>query len=170
VHEIHIKPLAAMTSRTDTIVIGAGQAGLALSYHLGRAGHDHVLLERGRIGERWRSERWESLSLLTPGWLSSLPGIEHADPDRFLPLGKFVSYLDAYAAAIRAPVETQTSVTSVTRTGCGFRVTPNRGAWEARHVVIATGDCDVPRYPAPAGSAPPATLELHSSAYQSPRA
>ena len=80
---------------TQTLVIGAGQAGLSLSRYLTRAGHDHVTLERGKVGERWRSERWSSLSLLSPNWLNNLPGSPaHADRDGFLGRSAFVDYLE----------------------------------------------------------------------------
>src|SRR3712207_3430068 len=109
--------------RTQTAIVGAGQAGLALSWHLTDAGHDHVVLERGRIGQRWRSERWNSLVLLTPNWLNVLPGsAEHDDPDGFLAREEFVAYLDSYAASFGAPVEEGVTVRAVERAGSGFRI------------------------------------------------
>jgi putative flavoprotein involved in K+ transport len=156
---------------TGTIVIGAGQAGLALSRYLTEAGHEHVLLERGRIGERWRSERWSSLTLLTPNWLNRLPGsAPHADRDGFLERQEFVDYLDAYAASFAAPVEEGTSVLSVQQAPGGFRVETDRGTWHGSEVVIATGDCDVPYLPSASLSAPADVLQLHASRYRSPAA
>src|SRR6478609_9097037 len=107
----------------DTVIIGGGQAGLALSRLLTEAGHDHVLLERGRVGERWRSERWDSLALLTPNWLNELPGpLGHADPDGFLSRSGFVDYLESYAGSFSAPVREGVSVLEVARAREGFRV------------------------------------------------
>src|SRR5205814_252985 len=81
--------------RIDTVVVGAGQAGLALSYYLTRAGHEHVLLERGVVGQRWH-ERWDSLTLLSPNWMNRLPGgAAHDDADGFLSRSEFVAYLEA---------------------------------------------------------------------------
>ena len=90
----------------DTVVVGAGHAGLAVSRLLTDAGRDHVVLDRGRIGERWRSERWDSLHLLTPSWMTRLPGWSYTgpDPDGYLSAGQFVGLLDAYAASFGAPV------------------------------------------------------------------
>ena len=154
---------------TRTVIVGAGQAGLALSRFLTRAGHEHVVLERGRIGERWRSERWDSLTLLTPNWLNELPGpMRHADPDGFLGRGEFVDYLDAYARSFEAPVRAGVSVLEVAQSEPGFTVGTDSGAWEARNVVIATGYADEPRVPAIAASAPSAVLQLHASGYRSP--
>ncbi len=154
---------------TGTLIVGAGQAGLALSWHLTQAGHEHVVLERGRIGERWRSERWPSLTLLTPNWLNALPGADpHADPAGFLARGEFVGYLDAYGRSFDAPVVEGAAVRSVRRAREGFRVETDRGGWFARSVVVATGDCDVPCVPAVAATAPPGILQLHSSGYRSP--
>ena len=84
----------------DTVVIGAGHAGLAVSRLLTDAGRDHVVLERGRVGERWRSERWDSLHLLTPSWMTRLPGqpYDGPDPDAFMSASGFVDHLEEYAA------------------------------------------------------------------------
>src|SRR3954462_13080250 len=101
--------------RTTTVIVGAGQAGLALSRHLAAAGHDHVVLDRGRVAERWRTERWDSLHLLTPNWMTRLPGFSYLgpDPDGHLPVRRLVSHLQSYAASFRAPVVTRTVVRQV---------------------------------------------------------
>lgn len=155
--------------RTQTIVIGAGQAGLALSRYLTAARHPHVVLDRGRIAERWRSERWDSLTLLTPNWMNGLPGsAPHADTDGFLARDEYISYLDRYARSFGAPVHEHVTVCSVERAGERFRVRTRRRDWLAENVVVATGDADVPRLP-PLAEAVPAGIErLHSSAYRAP--
>jgi putative flavoprotein involved in K+ transport len=155
---------------TDTIVIGAGQAGLSLSHHLARARRRHVVLERGRIGERWRSERWDSLALLTPNWLNRLDGGDHhAEPDGYLSKHDFVAYLRRYAGAHRAPVHEQVTVEAVERaSGGGFHVRTDTGRWRAGHVVIATGDSAEPFVPDAATRAPATLRQLHSSDYRNP--
>ena len=131
----------------ETLIIGAGQAGLALSRLLSEDRREHVVLERGRVGERWRSERWDSLSLLTPNWLNRLPGAPALpDPDGYADRAAVIAHLDAYAA--RAPVHERTTVVAVRRGAGGYEVATDRAAWFARNVVIASGDCDVPRIPA----------------------
>jgi putative flavoprotein involved in K+ transport len=156
---------------TDTLIIGAGQAGLSLSHHLARAGHAHAVLERGRIGERWHSERWDSLTLLTPGWLSRLDGSEpHPDPDGFLGREDFVAYLGRYARSFDAPVHEHVTVTSVTRPGRRFQVETSDGRWRARNVVVATGDSAEPRVPALAAAAPRELVQLHANRYRNPGA
>jgi len=153
--------------RTGTVIIGAGQAGLALSRHLTARGHDHVVLERGRVGERWRSQRWDSLSLLTPNWLNRLPyAVPLVHPDGFLDRQGVIAYLESYAAG--APVLERTTVLRVSRSLGGFDVATDRGGWAAPSVVIATGDCDVPRTPPAAATAPPALHQLHASQYRRP--
>ena len=148
--------------RTGTVIVGAGQAGLALSTHLRAAGHEHVILERGRVGERWRSERWESLTLLTPNWLNGLPGAPPLqDAHGYLGRAGLLAHLEAYAA--NAPVRTRTSVLRVRRVNRGYLVRTDRGDWQAPNVVIATGDCDVPRVPAVAAAAPSSVHQLHAS-------
>jgi putative flavoprotein involved in K+ transport len=157
--------------RIDTLIIGAGQAGLALSRLLSRSGHDHVVLERGRVGERWRSERWDSLALLTPNWANRLPGDgEPADPDGFLSGPAFVEHLERYERSFGAPVRERTSVTGVEPAPGGFRVDTDRGAWSAGNVVLATGDCAVPVVPWFAPGAPAGIEQLHASRYRAPQA
>ena len=100
---------------TNTMIIGGGQAGLALSHCLTTLGRDHLVLERGRVAERWRSARWDSLHLLTPSWMNRLPGWPSTgDPDAFLSSGDFVNLLEKYAVSFDAPVLTGTTVTSLT--------------------------------------------------------
>jgi putative flavoprotein involved in K+ transport len=160
-----------MRRMVDAIIIGGGQAGLAMSQCLARLGVEHVVLERGRIAERWRSERWDSLRLLTPNWMSRLPGGWHydgADPDGFMTIPEVVTYLDRYAQAFAAPVETETRVHALRRTAQGFALDTSRGALQARTVVIATGHCDAPQVPAMARALPASIMQLTPSAYRRP--
>ncbi|MGL6280616.1 MAG: NAD(P)-binding domain-containing protein, partial [Gaiella sp.] len=151
-----------------TVVIGAGQAGLALSALLQDAGHPHVVLERGRVGERWRSERWDSLVLLTPDWLNRLPGERPpADPDGFSTGTALADRLDAYASDLVAPVVERVTVLRIESTGLAHRVVTDRGDWLAGSVVDATGDCAVPVIPRVHGDPPVPTL--HASTYRAPR-
>jgi putative flavoprotein involved in K+ transport len=152
-------------TRTDTIVVGAGQAGLALSHRLSRAGHEHVLLDRGRVGQSWH-DRWDSLTLLSPNWMNRLPGDDaHRDPDGFLTRTEFVAYLEAYAASFDAPVVTGVDVTRIERRGEGFRVTTTEGEWLSSSVVLATGDAAVPHVPF---AAPCSVASLHAAEYRRP--
>ncbi|MBO0846010.1 MAG: NAD(P)-binding domain-containing protein [Nocardioides sp.] len=137
----------------DTLVIGAGHAGLATSRLLAVAGHDHVVLERGQVGERWRSERWDSLHLLTPNWMLQLPGSRYggSDPDGFTPASGFVEMLEAYAASFAAPVVEGTTVEEVRhseRATSRYAVSTDAGTWDARNLVIATGAHGHPVFPA----------------------
>ena len=156
--------------RCETVIIGAGHAGLALSRHLVDLGHDHVLVERGRVGERWHTERWDSMSLLTPNWLNVLPGQELPDdPHGFASRTSFAYRLDEYANSFSAPVIEQTTVGRVTRRPGGrFAVHTSRGTWSAANVVVATGDCDLPRVPAVARAVPTGIVQLHVNAYRRP--
>jgi putative flavoprotein involved in K+ transport len=151
--------------RIDTLIVGAGQAGLALSHHLTAAGHEHVLLERGRVGQRWH-ERWDSLTLLSPNWMNRLPGDPVlADRDGFLPLAAFVAHLESYARSLAAPVVEGVEVERIERRDDGFRIGTTNGTWLARSVVLATGDAADAHVPL----APPAgPFSLHSSEYRRP--
>jgi putative flavoprotein involved in K+ transport len=154
----------------STAIIGGGQAGLALSHCLTARGIDHVVFERGRLGERWRSERWDSLRLLTPNWMSRLPGHRYQgpEPEGFMTMPEVVAYLERYAASFGAPVEGGTAVSSVSREGDRFRVQTSRGAWLARTVVVATGHCDTPLVPACAGQAPGDLHQVLPTRYRRP--
>jgi putative flavoprotein involved in K+ transport len=156
--------------QTDAIIIGAGQAGLAMSHCLARHGVDHVILERGRIAERWRSERWDSLRLLTPNWMSRLPGWSYRgpDPDGFMTMPEVVDHLDTYAKAMAAPVEAGTVVRGLRRTAGGYALETSRGAWRTRVVVVATGHCDIPAVPTMARALPASIHQLTPSAYRNP--
>ena len=153
---------------TDAIVIGAGQAGLAMSHCLAARGIGHLVLERGRVAERWRSERWDSLRLLSPNWMTRLPGWTYrgADPEGFMTMPEVIGFLEGYAAA--APVETGVAVEAVKLTGGGYRLDTSAGVFAARAVVIATGQCDLPFIPAMAAALPKAVHEVTPSSYRNP--
>jgi putative flavoprotein involved in K+ transport len=156
--------------RIHTVVIGGGQAGLAMSRCLTDRDIDHVVLERGRLGERWRSERWDSLRLLTPNWMTRLPGWHYRgnEPDGFMSMPEVVGFIEGYGRSFGAPVETQTTVQAVERLGALYRVTTNRGCWEAHSVVIATGHCDIPFIPALAQRLPADIQQIVPSHYKNP--
>jgi putative flavoprotein involved in K+ transport len=157
-------------TRIHTVIVGGGQAGLAMSRCLSDHAIDHVVLERGRVGERWRSERWDSLRLLTPNWLSRLPGYEYdgPDPDGYMTMPEVVAFLDRYAAVSNAPVQESTAVTGIRRTGDRFEVASDRGAWLADNVVVATGYCDQPVIPGFAAGLSKDIAQLVPTQYRRP--
>jgi putative flavoprotein involved in K+ transport len=158
--------------RTHTLVIGAGQAGLATSRLLTDAGIDHVVLERGRIGERWRSERWDSLHLLTPNWLSRLPGQSYDgdDPDGYLPAAALADRFQRYAATFDAPVVGGVDVRSVRHApaGDGFDIDTTAGTWRAANVVVATGWFADPVVPGIADGLAGSVHQVHAGRYRNP--
>jgi putative flavoprotein involved in K+ transport len=127
--------------RVETLVIGGGQAGLAISHHLKRRGLPHLVLERGRIGERWRSERWDGLTFQFPNWSVRLPDFPfgHDDPDGFADLGTIVDFIDAYAAFVAPPIRCGVEVTRLSQDGASFLADTSQGKIEANNVVVATG-------------------------------
>ncbi|MER8476051.1 NAD(P)-binding domain-containing protein [Mesorhizobium sp. M1163] len=157
--------------RTDVAIIGAGQAGLAMSRCLSERGIYHVILERGRIAERWRSERWDSLRLLTPNWMTRLPGggYRGADPDGFMTMAETVGFLEDYACSITAPVEDGVEVLSVEKIEGGFRLLTDRGQWSVRAVVVATGNSDRPRIPSIAKHISSRIRQIVPRDYRNPR-
>jgi len=156
--------------RTTTVVVGAGQGGLAMSRCLTERSIDHVVLERGEVSNSWRTERWDSLRMLTPNWQTRLPGLAYdgADPDGYMTADEVVDFLDRYAKDISAPVQTGTTVTSVRRTEDGYRVTSDQGEWDCITVVLAAGAFNVPRVPAVAAAVPPSVRMLTPLEYHNP--
>ena len=131
---------------------------------------DHVVLERGEVANSWRTERWDSLRLLTPNWQSRLPGFDYDgdDPDGFRTMPEIVGFIDRYARVTGAPVETHTEVQSVWRTDDGYGLATSRGEISCRAVVLATGACNVPRVPAVAAGVPPGVDTQTAMAYRNP--
>jgi putative flavoprotein involved in K+ transport len=162
----------SLASRTDTVVIGAGHAGLGMSWYLGQAGRDHVVLERrATIGGGWQ-DRWDEFCLVSPNWSASFPGDPYAggDPDGFMPRNEIVARIAGYAATIGAPVATETEVLRLsTRVGGGFRLQTTQGAIDAERVVVAAGSFHQPRIPDVAPALPPRLTQLHSHEYRNER-
>jgi putative flavoprotein involved in K+ transport len=131
---------------------------------------DHVVIERGEVANSWRTERWDSLRLLTPNWQSRLPGFgyEGDDPDGYRTVPEVVDFITAYARACAAPVQTSTKVTSVRRTDGGYLVDTNRGDWECRTLVLATGACNIADPPPVATAVPPGITSLTPHQYRNP--
>jgi putative flavoprotein involved in K+ transport len=157
-------------SMADVVIIGAGHAGLAMSRCLAERGVEHVLLERGEIANSWRHERWDSLRLLTPNWQCRLPGFRYAgdDPDGFMTMPEIVQFIGAYAAAIGAPVRTETTVTSVATDGEGYSVRTDRGDLRCKAVVLASGAHNVPVVPGIAAALPTSVASYTPKDYGNP--
>ncbi len=154
----------------DTVVVGAGHAGLAMSTYLTAGGRDHVVLDRGRTGERWRSERWDSLRLLTPNWTLRLAGCDYGgpDPDGYLTATGLADLLAGYANAFRLPILENTPAMTVEADDDGFVVVTPDDTWRAANVVVATGACDVPYVPPAAAGVDAGITQLTPSAYRNP--
>ncbi len=159
----------------DTLIIGAGQAGLGVSYFLKRNGLDHVVLERGRVGETWLSQRWDSFRLNTPTVMNTLPGLPTADPvsDGFWPRDQLVTYFDRYVKHFQLPVRTGVTVLSVEKADRedGFLVRTRSGGQAektvvSRSVVIACGSQNVPKFPHTSSRMPGDIMQLHSADYR----
>ena len=155
---------------SDTVIIGAGHTGLAMSRCLADRGVGHVVFDRGCVGERWRTARWDSFRMLTPNWLSRLPGWHYAgpEPDGFMSAPEFVEYLGGYARSFDAPVRTRTRVTRVERASTGFAVHTDDAVWSARSVVIATGYHSRAKVPGLATGLSPDVAQLTAAGYRSP--
>lgn len=160
------------TTQIDTIVIGAGQAGLNTSRALQMTNVDHVVFERGRIGESWLTQRWDSFRMNTPTWSNGLLGFDHegVDPDGFMSADEFRVGMQAFVDRFELPIREQTSVTAVRRHGEGFEVETSRDeVWAARNVVICSGAQNVPRTPALADRITGVT-QMHAAEYRNPDA
>ena len=161
-----------MKEHLDTVVIGGGQAGLAMSSVLQRHGREHIVLERGRVGERWRTERWDSLRFQFPNWSLELPGFAYSgdDPDGFAHYTEITGIIEQYAKANEAPVREGTEVVGLEHNGDDgrFLVTRSEGSIEARRVVVATGPFQRPLIPHLAGGIPLSVHQTDPTRYRNP--
>jgi putative flavoprotein involved in K+ transport len=158
-----------MTNRIEVVVVGAGQAGLAVSRELMHAGVAHVVLEKGRVGQSWRG-RWDSFCLVTPNWFLQLPGhpYDGGDPNGFMPRDEVVRYLERYAAGFEAPVREGIEVTSLRPGGDGFLLETSAGEIVARTAVLSTGAYQRPHRPAGAATLPAGLLQIDVEDYRNP--
>jgi putative flavoprotein involved in K+ transport len=170
-----VEALPTQRARTiETVVVGAGQAGLVMSWHLRQAGREHVLLDRRTmLGGGWQ-DRWDAFQLVSPNWTTSMPGFDYPgyDPDGFMARDELVDHFRAYAVAINAPVELETDVTRLESAEDGvvrFRLTTNHGTIAARDVVVAGGPFQVPFIPSAANAFDASILQLHSHQYRNPQ-
>ncbi len=156
--------------RIPTVVIGAGHAGLSVSKLLTERDVDHVVVERGEVANTWRTERWDSLRLLTPNWQTRLPGFEYDgdDPYGFMTMGEVVEFIDGYATLIDAPVETHTEVRSVRRDGDRYQVAANAKTWDADSVVLASGGFNLAKLPPVAADLPEGVDSVTALDYKRP--
>ena len=154
----------------SAVIIGAGHAGLAMSRSLAERSVDHVVLERGEVANTWKTERWDSLRLLTPNWQCTLPGhrYEGDDPDGFMSVKELVGFIETYGSAITAPIETQTAVTSLAPAGGGYRVQTEQGSWQTLTVAMASGGFNVPHVPPAAEAVPSDVAQLTPTQYRDP--
>jgi putative flavoprotein involved in K+ transport len=159
-----------MREHNDTVVIGGGQAGLAMSAVLQQRGLEHVMLERRRVGERWRAERWESLRFQFPNWSLELPGYAYSgyDPNGFAHWREILGVIEDYAASTRAPVREHTEVTELRADDNGFALSVPDGTIHARHVVVATGPFQRPRIPQFSEGVALSVLQTDSTRYRRP--
>lgn len=159
-----------MAESFHTLVIGGGQAGVAFSAHLQKAGVPHLVLERARIAERWRSERWDNLVANGPAWHDRFPDAEFEglDPHEFAGKERVAGYFEAFAKARKLPIRTGVTVTKLLRDGKGFRAMTSEGEIQAQNVVVATGPFQKPLIPTVVRD--PGITQIHSNAYRNPDA
>src|SRR6478609_7294149 len=153
----------------SVIVIGGGQAGLSASYLLKERGIDHIIFERNRLAESWRSKRWDTFCLVTPNWQCQLPGHPYSGPDPhgFMVKDDIVAYIESYASSFQPPLHEGVTVTRLKRTDSdGFEVTTDKGIFTANQVIVATGGYQDATIPRMAERVPAEIHQLHSSDYK----
>jgi putative flavoprotein involved in K+ transport len=157
---------------TDVLIVGAGQAGLGVSYYLKRAGIEHLVLDKGSLANSWRNQRWDSFCLVTPNWSIQLPGAIYRgdDPDGFMLRDEFVIYMENWAKAFGAPLREGVEATACRRIGDQFEVDTDQGAYRANKVVIATATHQKPRCPTGLGDFPDHVSQLFANEYRNPEA
>ncbi len=155
----------------NALVIGAGQAGLSMSHCLTKQGVEHVILERGEVANAWKTERWDSLRLLSPNWQTRLADYSYIgeDPDGFMSCAEYISYLESYADGLQSPIHTGVEVQQVSSMQNGYRVITNLGEWRCRTLVIATGACGKPYIPRLAETLPDDICSLTPKDYRNPQ-
>jgi putative flavoprotein involved in K+ transport len=161
------------TEYVDTIIVGGGQAGLAVSYHLTQQGRAHTILEQAsQAAEAWRNHRWDSFTFVTPNWTIRMPGTGYQgdDPDGFMPRDEIVAYFEEYIERFKLPVRYGVRVSSVERNGAGYLVHTDNGTVAAANVVMATGLYQQPRIPPFSADLPAEIEQMHSSEYRNPAA
>lgn len=156
--------------RVSCVIIGAGHAGLAMSHRLSERSIDHVVLERGEAANSWRTERWDSLRLLTPNWKARLPGMEYRgdDPDGFMTMPEVADFIASYADAIDSPVHAGTTVSRVAVAGGGYVVETDNGMWRCDNVVLASGGSNIANVPDVARDVPSSISTVTPMTYRSP--
>lgn len=153
-----------------TVIVGGGHNGLAMSKRLSERGIDHVVLERGAVANSWRSQRWDSFTLLTPNWQTRVPGQEYAgdDPNGFMTGTQLVEFLENYAGAVGAPIHEGTTVTAIAPADEGYEVSTDQGTWRCRCVVLASGACNLPSVPAFSTAMPSDVESVDPLEYRNP--
>lgn len=162
-----------MSEKIETIIIGAGQAGLATSYYLKQLGRENLVLEKAaRAGNAWRNDRWDSFTLLTPNWSFRLPGAEYkdAEPDAFMPRDEIVSRIEKYVEGFDLPVRYQQTVTRIEPNNdeTGYLAKTGSADYQANNVVVSTGLFQSPKIPAFSQNLPAEITQLHSGSYRNP--
>jgi putative flavoprotein involved in K+ transport len=163
-----------VTERANVVIVGAGQAGLATSWYLTQAGVEHLVLERGRVAETWRSRRWDSFCLVTPNWSVMLPGgtYDGPDPEGFMPRDRLVEHIETWARGFGAPVRGESPVTSLDASESGGFVlqTEGGGTIGARVVIVASGGYQRAHLPAGARDFPASVTQILAEDYRNPGA
>lgn len=157
--------------RTVTsIIIGAGQSGLAMSHALTAQKIDHLILEKGQIANSWRTQRWDSLRLLTPNWANALPGAPYCgpEPDGYMDVGELANRMTDYANSIQAPLQDNTTVLRLSRTDRGFLIETNKGPLQCRTIVVASGACARSNVPEISLDVPNDIFQITPVAYKRP--
>jgi putative flavoprotein involved in K+ transport len=160
-----------MSESIDTVIVGGGQAELAVSYYLTQQGRAHVVLERSsQAANAWRNQRWDSFTFVTPTW-TGLPGSDDlkGDPDGFMSRPEIISFFDQYAKRFKLPVRYEIEVTAVTRDPGHYLVNTNHGSFQSANVVVATGLFQRPKIPAAGAELSAGIKQIHSSEYRNPQ-